>query len=105
MKLLRMTLLLAAVALPATLAAADGQPVFNKSCKMCHGPNGQGNPAIAKALQVAIPDLGSAPVQSQSDDALRKVVAEGKGKMKPVRTISGGEVKDVIAFVRTLAKK
>lgn len=108
MNFIRMAFLLAAVALPARVAAADaqaGQAVFNKSCKTCHGPNGQGNPAIAKALRVAIPDLGSAEVQSKSDDALRKDVVEGKGKMKPVKTISGGEVKNVIAFVRTLAKK
>ena len=108
MKFLYMTFLFTAVALPARVSAADaqaGQSVFNKSCKTCHGPNGQGNPAIAKALQVAIPNLGSAEVQSRSDDALRKDIVEGKGKMKPVKTIAGGEVKDVIAFVRTLAKK
>ncbi len=107
MRLVHTAFLFAAVALPTCLSAADtqaGQAVFNKSCKACHGPNGQGNPAMAKALKVTIPDLGSAPVQSQSDDALRKDILEGKGKMKPVK-LSAGEVKEVIAYVRTLAKK
>ena len=110
MKLLFPILILAIAALPVSIAAGggnaqSGQAVFDKSCKMCHGPQGQGNPGIAKALNVTIPELGSKEVQAKSDAELKQVVLEGKGKMKPMKTVSAGEVDDAIAFVRTLAKK
>ncbi len=84
---------------------AAGQVVFATKCKMCHGSEGQGNPAIAKALNVAIAHLDSPQVQSKSDDELKKIISEGNGKMKPVKDISKGQLQDVIAFVRTLAKR
>src|SRR5574340_112957 len=103
MKLILVILIAALVA-----AAADtqaGRAGFEKNCRLCHGPQGAGNPAIAKALNAAIPDLGSKEGQSKSDEEIKAVITQGKGKMKPVRAISNAEVKDVIAFVRSLAKK
>jgi mono/diheme cytochrome c family protein len=97
--------MLAAAALPSALLAGDGQAVYAKSCKMCHGAQGQGNPALAKALGVAIPNLGSPAVQGKPDDELKKTVTEGKGKMKPVKSLSGSDARDVVGFVRTLARK
>jgi hypothetical protein len=38
------------------------------------------------------------------DADLKAVITEGKGKMKPVKTVSAGDVDNVIAFVRTLKK-
>ncbi len=111
MKKLLFALLIATVAvLPALLMAASGnadagQAVFAKSCKVCHGAQGQGNPAIAKTLNVVLPDLGSKEVQAKSDDELKKEVMEGKGKMKPVKTASPSEIADAIAYIRTLAKQ
>lgn len=83
----------------------SGQAVYTKTCKVCHGPQGEGNPAIAKALKVTIPNLGSQQVQALSADDLKKLITEGKGQMKPVKTVSGGEIADVVSYVRTLAKK
>ncbi len=102
-----LAIVLAAALVCAAAFAADanaGQAAFLKACKTCHGAQGQGNPAIAKALNVAIPDLGSKAVQEKSDAEIKKVVTDGKGKMKPVKTISGGEISDVVAFLRTLKK-
>jgi cytochrome c5 len=110
MKLLFPVLILAVAALPALLNAgggnaASGEAVFAKSCKMCHGAQGQGNPVIAKTLNATIPDLGSKEVQAKSDEELKKEVVEGKGKMKPVKSASPSEIADAIAHIRTLAKK
>ena len=84
--------------------ADAGKAVFTASCKTCHGVQGEGNPAIAKALKVTIPVLSGKEVQAKSDDDLKKIVAEGSGKMKPVPGLSSKQVVDVVAFVRTLAK-
>jgi hypothetical protein len=48
--------------------------------------------------------LGSADVQKMSDDDLKKVVSGGKGKMKPVSSVSGADLDNVVAYVRTLKK-
>ena len=49
-------------------------------------------------------DLGSIEVQSQSDAELKAVITDGKGKMKPVKTVTGADVDNVVAFMRTLKK-
>src|SRR5262245_58754541 len=45
--------------------AVAGQAVYRRECRSCHGANGEGNPAMAKRLGVAIRGLGSADVQKQ----------------------------------------
>jgi mono/diheme cytochrome c family protein len=97
-------LLLGVATLNAAGDAAAGKAVFEKSCKNCHGATGEGNPTIAKMMKVEMKPLGSAEVQSQSDDALKKVVTDGKGKMQPIHSVTGKPLDDVIAYVRTLKK-
>ena len=106
MRILLATLTLACLAaLSASAADAKaGQAVYDKSCKMCHGADGAANPAIAKMMNVEIKDLKSSDVQSMSDDDLKKVITAGKGKMKPVSSVSGSAVDDVVAYLRTLKK-
>ena len=84
--------------------AAAGKAVFSKKCQMCHGAEGESNPGMAKALKTEIKPLGSAEVQSMSDADLKKIITEGKGKMKPIQGLAAGDVDNVIAFVRTLKK-
>ena len=78
--------------------------VFAKSCRPCHGPEGEGNAAVAKALKAEIPPLGSEQVQSRSDEELKQAISQGKGKMKPVAAVSGKPLDDVVAHLRTLKK-
>ncbi len=97
--------LLGAAALVAAPDAKSGQALFLRSCKTCHGAAGEGNAAVAKVMKATIPDLGTKEVQAQTDDQIKKTIAEGKGKMKPVATVSAKKAGDIVAFVRTLAKK
>jgi mono/diheme cytochrome c family protein len=103
----RMLLLLLALTVPWMIALGEGdvekgKTVFGR-CSVCHGDSGQGNPAIAKALDVQIPDLASKEVQALDDAALKKVIIEGKEKMQPVH-LTDAEVDDVISFLRSLKK-
>jgi mono/diheme cytochrome c family protein len=82
---------------------AKGKELFEKHCAVCHGTGGEGKEAMAKVFGVKMPVLGSKEVQSQDDAALKKIVLEGKGKMKPV-ALSTQEIENVIAFLRTLKK-
>ena len=83
--------------------AAAGKAVYDKFCKSCHGPDGAGNPAIAKMMKVDMKDLKSPDVQAMSDDDLKKIITDGKGKMKPVASASGSAA-DVVAYLRTWKK-
>jgi mono/diheme cytochrome c family protein len=39
-----------------------------------------------------------------SDDDIKKIVTTGKGKMKPVTAVSGADLDNVVAYVRSLKK-
>jgi len=94
----------AAAAIAAQAAdAGAGKAAYDRSCKSCHGADGTANPAIVKMMKVDIKDLKSADVQAMSDDDLKKVITEGKGKMKPVSAASGSAA-DIVAYIRSLKK-
>ena len=87
--------------------AADtsvGKAVFEKSCVSCHGKDGKGNPAMAKVLGEKGLDLTSKDATQKSDDQLLKVIAEGAGKMPAQKTLSKDDQKQVLSYVRSLAK-
>ena len=85
---------------PAAAASAkDGEAVYTAKCKTCHGADGTGNPAIAKAMSVTMKPLGG-----QTDSEVKTAVTAGTGKMKPVAGIAPGDIDNVIAYVHTLKK-
>jgi mono/diheme cytochrome c family protein len=89
------------------MAAADateGKNVFDKKCKVCHGATGDGNPGMAKALNVTFKPLSGPEVQAKSDADIKKTITQGFGKMKPVAGLSDADVDNVIAYVRSLKK-
>ena len=79
---------------------AKGKETFSR-CAVCHGDSGQGKEAIAKLYDVKMKALSSKEVQSMDDDAIKKVITEGKGKMKPL-VLSDQEIENVILFLRSL---
>jgi mono/diheme cytochrome c family protein len=103
--LLVLVLALAVSGAPAWAAdAGAGKAVYTSKCQTCHAADGSGNPGLGKALGVTWVPLGSADVQKMSDDDLKKVITVGKGKMKPVSSVTGGDLDNVVAYVRTLKK-
>ena len=78
--------------------AAAGKAIFATKCRTCHGAEGDGNPSIAKMLKVDLKPLSS----STAD--VKKVVTEGQGKMKPVTGVTGADLDNVVAYVRSLKK-
>jgi mono/diheme cytochrome c family protein len=105
---MRITLTIVTLTALSTTAgfAADvtaGQATYNKSCRGCHGPDGTPSPGIAKMFP-GIKALGSADVQATSDADIKAVIANGKGKMKPVASVTGASVDNVVAYVRSLKK-
>ena len=84
--------------------AKAGQAIFDKSCKSCHGADGAPNAAIAKMMKVEMRDLKSAEVQATGAADMKKIVSDGKGKMKPVKAVEGPALDDVVSYVKSLKK-
>ena len=107
MKMNRMLVLIAGVCMFVCLVpsmmfaagdAAKGKDVYTAKCKSCHGPDGVPAPAMAKAMGIK----PMQDVQSNTDADLKKAVTDGFGKMKPVASVAGADLDNVIAYVRTL---
>ncbi len=85
--------------------AAVGKTVYANKCQLCHGANGEGATGYAKAMGLQPARLSSDQVQKKTDAELKKIIEEGSGKMKPVKGLNDVDIANVIAYVRTFAKK
>ncbi len=94
-----------AALIAATGDAVAGKATFKQKCVACHGADGSGNAAVAKMMKATIPDLGSKEVQAQSDADLEKAITQGKGKMPAVKQLTDSDLHNLVAYIRTLAKK
>ena len=86
------------------LLAADAAALFKTKCFACHGEKGSGETVMGKKL--GIRNLGSAPVQNQSDAALTAIITNGKQKMPAYGgKIPPDDIKALVAHIRTFAAK
>ena len=83
---------------------ARGKTLFIKYCTGCHGPQGGGDGY--KFLRGPDPaNLRSPSIKKKTDALLLKTIHEGKPNMPPWNVrFSEKESRDVLAYVRTLAK-
>lgn len=80
-----------------------GQTIFSHNCATCHSQNGTPT-AVGKSLNA--PDLGSAPVQSQTNAQLGQIVSNGKGNMPAFKDkLSQAEIDSLVAYVHTVSKQ
>jgi len=90
-------------ALPAR-SQSGGEALFKTKCAACHGADGKGDTAVGKADKIR--DLGSAEVQQQGDADLTTIISAGKGKMPAYgKSLKPDQVKDMVAYIRSLGKK
>jgi cytochrome c6 len=78
--------------------------LYKTKCAVCHGADGKGETAIGKANKVR--DMGSPEAQKQSDAELTTIIENGKGKMPPYgKSLKPEQIKDLVAYIRSLGKK
>lgn len=83
---------------------SSGEKTYKAKCASCHGPDGAGATAAGKATKAR--DFCSDEVKSESDDDWTAIIGKGKNKMPGYeKQLSAAEIKDVVAYVRTLCKK
>jgi cytochrome c6 len=107
---IRVSLLLLLVAslvqfsVPPANAENTAEATYKAKCAVCHGPDGKGETSLGKTNKLR--DLGSADVQKQSDADLAGIVTNGKNKMPAYgKSLKPDQIKDLVAYVRSLAKK
>lgn len=107
--ILKMALLLALFSAVLSLsfraqAQDTGTALYKTKCAACHGADGKGETAMGKANKLR--DLSSADVQKQSDDELTTIITNGKAKMPAYgKSLKPDQVKEVVTYIRSLAKK
>jgi mono/diheme cytochrome c family protein len=83
--------------------AQDAAGTYKAKCAMCHGADGKGSPT---GLKMGAHDFTSAEVQKQSDAQLTDIITKGKNKMPAYAgKLKDTEIKDLVAFIRSLVKK
>lgn len=91
---------------------AKGKASYDQLCTSCHGPAGKGDGAAAAALNPKPKDLSSkAILNGLKDDFLFRVIKDGGASVQqsPLMppwgaTMKDDEIRNVIAYIRTLAK-
>lgn len=79
--------------------AQDAAATYKAKCAMCHGPDGKGG-------KMGTRDFASADVQKETDAQLTEIITKGKGKMPSYDgKLKDTEIKDLVAYVRSLGKK
>lgn len=87
----------------ASAVAQDAAATYKAKCAMCHGPDGKGS---ATGIKMGARDFTSADVQKETDAQLTDAIAKGKGKMPAYDgKLKDTEIKDLVAYIRGLAKK
>ena len=83
--------------------AQDAAATYKAKCAMCHGPDGKGS---AMGTKMGAHDFTSDEVQKQTDAQLTEIISKGKGKMPAYDgKLKDTEIKDLVAYIRGLAKK
>jgi cytochrome c oxidase cbb3-type subunit III len=109
-------LVVAALTVIATAVRADeaaAKSNYTTFCAKCHGDTGKGNGSGAATLATKPRDFTDcARMAKESDDMLFKVIKEGgkpngfSGDMAAWNTaFEDPEIKDLVAYIRTLCKK
>ena len=89
---------------PRAANAQNTQDLFLDKCANCHGKDGAGQTVKGKKLKVR--DLRSSEVQKMTDAQMIELISKGKNDMDGyAKELSENQIKDLVAYLRSIAKK
>ena len=83
---------------PTKADVAAAEATYKAKCAGCHGADGKGKEAMKTK------DLASPEVQKKSDADLSAIITNGKAPMPAYKTMTPDQVKDMVAYIRSLKK-
>jgi len=96
--------ILTASTMTTAFAQGAGADTYKAKCVSCHGADGSASGPAGKALKVPPFDAPEAIKMSEAD--MIAITKNGKGKMTGYAgKLTDAQIKDVVAYVRTLQKK
>jgi mono/diheme cytochrome c family protein len=97
-------LLAAALFVTPARSQGSGEKTYKAKCAGCHGPDGTGATPAGKATKTT--DACSEEAKKKPDTEWTEIVVKGKNKMPSYdKKLTDAEIKDVIAYMRSLCKK
>jgi cytochrome c6 len=101
----RITLAIVSILMVSTYSfGQSGADTYKSKCQMCHGADGQGDTPAGKSMKVL--PFNRPDVVAMSDDDLIAITTNGKAKMPAYKgKLTDAQIKDVVAYIRTLQKK
>lgn len=85
--------------------ARKGKAVYEKSCVLCHGPQGRGDGPVGKTVNPPAADFTSAASKKKTDAELLATIENGRPPTAMVGwkgQLSEAEIQDVLAYVKSL---
>lgn len=89
-------------------ALARTKELYGQECALCHGDTGNGKSDVATASKMTLDDwTDPKSLAGKSDADLFSLIRDGKGQMpaEPAGRAKDAEVKDLIRYIRSLAKQ
>jgi mono/diheme cytochrome c family protein len=94
----------AAATLAVGFAQSPSEKVYLDKCANCHSKDGSGQTAKGKKLELK--DLRAKDVQKATDAKWIEIIAKGKGDMDGYeKELSAEQIRGLVAYLRTIAKK
>jgi mono/diheme cytochrome c family protein len=82
-----------------------GARLFQINCVHCHGPEGEGNGPVAAFLKERPANLRADEVRGKSEEAIYRIVTDGKDMMPSFKgELSAEERLDIARYVRSLTR-
>ena len=82
-----------------------GKDLWIRHCGACHGRQGAGDGVQSGSIKTHMKDMGTSPVQGQSDGALFYKILEGRGEMPGYKDkTSEKEIWSIVNFIRSSFK-
>ena len=76
------------------------EATYKAKCAACHGADGKGKEALKTQ------DFASPAVQNMSDPELTAIITDGKNKMPAYgKSLKPDQIKDLVSFIRSFAKR
>jgi mono/diheme cytochrome c family protein len=83
-----------------------GQPMYEKYCLLCHGPEGRGDGPVGLHARPPAANFHAPESKKKSDAALLKVVQQGHAESAMAAwkgALSDEQISDIVAYIRKLS--